>query len=120
MLVERATHPDALQTLVDELGDDWIVHGHDITGVRLAEGLTARDAVIRRDVSFLDREVVFGSNEERIRTRLGDEGWWWPSGSCRSVPSTRVGNRPSLHPAPHVPGVGPAGRGCSHRNGWRF
>ena len=55
MLVERATHPDALQTLVDELGDDWIVHGHDITGVRLAEGLTARDAVIRRDVSFLDR-----------------------------------------------------------------
>ena len=74
MLVERATHPDALQTLVDELGDDWIVHGHDITGVRLAEGLTARDAVIRRDVSFLDREVAFGSNEERIRTRLGDEG----------------------------------------------
>ena len=74
MLVERATHPDALQTLVDELDDDWIVHGHDITGVRLAEGLTARDAVIRRDVSFLDREVAFGSNEERIRTRLGDEG----------------------------------------------
>ena len=25
-------------------------------------------------MSFLDREVAFGSNEERIRTRLGDEG----------------------------------------------
>ena len=74
MLVERATHPGSLQALVDELGDDWIVHGHDVAGARLAEGLTARDTVIRRDVSFLDREVVFGSNEERIRTRLGDEG----------------------------------------------
>ena len=75
MLVERATHPDTLQALVDELGDDWIVHGHDITAVRLAEGLDCpRDAVIRRDVSFLDREVVFGSNQERIRNRLGDEG----------------------------------------------
>ena len=74
MLVERATHPDALQGLMDELGDDWIVHGHDITGVRLAEGLTARDAVIRRDATFLERDVVFGNAEERIRTRLGDEG----------------------------------------------
>ena len=36
-------------------------------GLALVEGLPA-------DVSFLDREVAFGSNEERIRTRLGDEG----------------------------------------------
>ena len=74
MLVERATHPDALQSLVDELGDDWVLHGHDITGARLAEDLTAREAVVRRDATFLEREVVFGNLEEKIRTRLGDEG----------------------------------------------
>ena len=74
MLVERATHPEALQALVDELGDAWTIHGHDITGARLAEGLTARDAVIRRDATFLEGDVVFGNVEERIRTRLGDEG----------------------------------------------
>ena len=74
MLVERATHPDALQSLVDELGYDWLLHGHDITGARLAEDLTAREAVVRRDATFLEGEVVFGNLEEKIRTRLGDEG----------------------------------------------
>ena len=74
MLVERATHPDALQALVEELGDDWALHGHDITGAGLAEDLTAREAVVRRDATFLEREVVFGNLEEKIRTRLGDEG----------------------------------------------
>ena len=74
MLVERATHPDILAELVEELGDNWKVHGLDVTGARIAEGLTARNAVIRRDLSFLERDVVFGSDEERIRTRLGDEG----------------------------------------------
>ena len=73
-LVERATHPDALRALVDELGEDWVLHGHDITGARLAEDLTAQDAVIRRDATFLEGDVVFGNLEERIRTRLGDEG----------------------------------------------
>ena len=74
LLVERSTHPEALEALADELGDDWIVHGHDVTGERLAEGLTARDAVIQRDATFLERGVVFGNAEEKIRTRLGDEG----------------------------------------------
>ena len=74
MLVERATHPQALQTLVDSMGDDWVVHANQVTGARFAEDLTAHNAVIRRDRSFLDREVAFGSAEERIRTRLGDEG----------------------------------------------
>ena len=74
MLVERATHPQALQALMDTMGEDWVAHANDVAGVTIAEGLTAGNAVIRRDCSFLDREVAFGSVEERIRTRLGDEG----------------------------------------------
>ena len=75
-LVENATHPDALEAIVEEMGDAWRVHSNSVTGGQLAEGLTAANAVIRRDKSFFtdNREVLFGSDEERIRTRLGDEG----------------------------------------------
>ena len=74
MLVERATHPQTLQVLVDAMGDDWIVHGNQADGAKIADDLTAQEAVIKRNLSFLDQGIAFGSKEERIRTRLGDEG----------------------------------------------
>ena len=76
LLVEKATHPTELEAIVQELGDDWRVHANGVAGGELADGLTAANAVIRRDKSFFNdnREVLFGSDEERIRTRLGDEG----------------------------------------------
>ena len=76
-LVERTTHPDALKAITDELGEDWQIHATQMTGETLAKNLTAKNALIRYDKSFFgddNREVVFGSDEERIRTRLGDEG----------------------------------------------
>ena len=73
-LVERATHPHVLKALVEGMGPDWSVHANEMDGVTIAEGLTARNAVVRRDCSFLAREVAFSSIEEVIRTRLGDEG----------------------------------------------
>ena len=75
-LVEGATHPTALEAIVEEMGDEWRVHANRITGGDLAEGLTAQNAVIRRDKSFFtgNHDVLFGTAEERIRTRLGDEG----------------------------------------------
>ena len=75
-LVETATHPAALAEIVEELGDGWRDHGNSVTGVELAHGLTARAAIVARDKSFYldNRHVRFGSLEERIRTRLGDEG----------------------------------------------
>ena len=75
-LVERATHPDALKAIAQELGGDWLVHANSVMGGALAEGLTARNSIIRRDKSFYhdNQDVLFGSVEERIRTRLGDEG----------------------------------------------
>jgi len=75
-LVERATHPEALAAIVEELGEDWRAHANQLEGAMLAEGLSASSAVVRRDAAFCrdNREVLFGSVEERIRTRLGDEG----------------------------------------------
>ena len=74
MLVERATHPQLLQALAEKLGQEWVEHSKQIDSLTLADGLTARNAIIRRDCSFLESEVRFRSIEEHIRTRLGDEG----------------------------------------------
>ena len=76
-LVEGATHPEEMEAIVEEMGDDWRVHANDVMGGQLGDGLTAANAVIRRDKSFFgndNRDVLFGSDEEKIRTRLGDEG----------------------------------------------
>ena len=75
-LVERATHPVPLKWVVEELGEDWLVHANKVTGDELADGLTASQAIIRRDKSFFtdNREVLFPTSlEEKIRTRLGDD-----------------------------------------------
>ena len=76
-LVERATHPATLNAITDEMGDAWQVHATRMMGGTLAKNLTARSALVHYDKSFFgedNRDVVFGSDEERIRTRLGDEG----------------------------------------------
>ena len=76
-LVERATHPEALEAITLELGDGWRAHANQVMGGELAEGLTADNVIIRRDKSFFtdNRDVLFPSgDEEKIRTRLGDEG----------------------------------------------
>ena len=74
-LVERATHPEALEGIVLELGDEWRIHANSVDGGQIADGLTAWNAIIRRDKSFFtdNRAVIFGDMEERIRTRLGDD-----------------------------------------------
>ena len=72
-LVERTTHPEPLNALTKE-HDAWIEHRNEVEGVMIADNLTAKGAIVRRDKSFLDPEVVFSDVEERIRTRLGDEG----------------------------------------------
>ena len=74
-LVERATHPDALEAIVVELGDKWREHANHVEGEGIADSLTARGAIVRLDKSFFadNRDVLFGSVEENIRTRLGDD-----------------------------------------------
>ena len=74
-LVERATHPAALERITAELGDAWQEHAISTEGGYIADVQTARSHVIRRDRSFFtgNREVCFPSDDERIRTRLGDD-----------------------------------------------
>ncbi len=72
-LVERATHPQALKAITQELGEDWQAHAQTIQGGKIGDGQTARGVTIRRSSSFLtdNRDVVFVSSDENIRTRLG-------------------------------------------------
>ena len=74
-LVEKATHPEALESIVKEMGEEWRVHANDLEGGEIAEGLTAATAIIKRDKDFLvdNHAVQFGADEVRIRTRLGDD-----------------------------------------------
>ena len=74
-LVERATHPEALESITEELGEAWRAHANSTEGGHISDRQTARGNVVRLDKSFFEdnRDVVFGSAEERIRTRLGDD-----------------------------------------------
>ena len=75
LLVERATHPDALKAITEEMGNDWKEHALNTEGGEIADKQHARGHTIRRDKSFFEdnRDVLFVSDEERIRTRLGDD-----------------------------------------------
>ena len=74
-LVERATHPEALARITEELGDAWQAHANDNTGGYIADRQTARNHILRTDRSFYEdnREVCFPGIEETVRTRLGDD-----------------------------------------------
>ena len=74
-LVERATHPEALDAITTELGEAWKDHAISTEGGHIADVQTARGHIIRRDKSFFtdNREVCFPSDDLRIRTRLGDD-----------------------------------------------
>ena len=74
-LVERATHPDVRESITQEMGEAWRAHDNNTAGGYISDRQTARSNMIRLDKSFFEdnRDVVFGSIEERIRTRLGDD-----------------------------------------------
>ena len=73
-LVEQATHPTSLAT-IEEMGEEWRDHGIKVKGGEIGDWQTARNAIIKRDKSFFtdNREVCFPSDDEQIRTRLGDD-----------------------------------------------
>ena len=75
-LVERATHPIALEAITAELGDDWRVHANNVEGELIADTMTAGGVIVRRNKTFYEdnSDVVFGDMQQQIRTRLGDEG----------------------------------------------
>ena len=73
MLVERATHPDLLCKLAEALGEAWVLHERRVSGRRAAEGGVARIQALTRNEPF-DENLVFPDLDERVRTRLGEDG----------------------------------------------
>ena len=75
-LVERATHPEALDEITRELGDEWKSHAINNAGGYIADRQQAHGNALKFDKSFLEdnRAILFPSRaEENIRTRLGDD-----------------------------------------------
>lgn len=74
MLVERTTHPDALDALTLELGnadEGWIKAGNRTEGRYMTDRQTAARARLRWDLAFDDANVLFPADGERVATRLG-------------------------------------------------
>lgn len=74
MLVERATHPEALEALARRLGPEWRRHKLSVDGKQGADRSHARRNRLDRTAKF-DHQLSFpADSEERIRTRLGEDG----------------------------------------------
>jgi CRISPR-associated endonuclease/helicase Cas3 len=74
LLVESATHHERIEALHHELGQDWQNYWNSVNGTDVANAMAAYRIGVRTDVRFNDPAVLFASDEERIRTRLGLEG----------------------------------------------
>lgn len=76
-LVERATHEEALDRMIDEMpgieGERWRSHGLGITGKALADATLGRIQTLDRSRPFMDGENRIVP-DEIVRTRLGDAG----------------------------------------------
>ena len=71
-LVEEATHPESLRRLEEELGGDWTDRSVDVEGREAAERNVARGHMLDRRKDFA--QITFPKNDERVRTRLGEDG----------------------------------------------
>lgn len=72
MLVERATHPQALTDLAQNLGGAWVEHEQKTFGLASAEARLAQEHAFTRTEAF--DELAFPDLDEKVRTRLGDDG----------------------------------------------
>ena len=72
MLVERGTHPDVLRERADMLGDPWLTHEQQTWGLAVAEAQVARGHELDREKLF--DEQRFPDLDEKVRTRLGEDG----------------------------------------------
>ncbi len=73
-LVEQSLHPEALESIVDELGGAWRLHATKVWGGEAHKRQTARYQLADRDHAFGEPESLFpgGELERRIQTRLGE------------------------------------------------
>ena len=72
MLVERGTHPHVLQERAKLLGDTWLTHEQQTWGLAAAEEQVAKRHELDRNKRF--DEQKFPDLDEKVRTRLGEDG----------------------------------------------
>ena len=72
MLVERGTHPNVLQERANVLGDIWLTHEQQTWGLAAAEEQVAKRHELDREKVF--DEQTFPDLDEKVRTRLGEDG----------------------------------------------
>ena len=72
-LVEGATHPDCTAALIAEKGEAWERYDRLNGGARAAEAMIAALVVLDRTTPF-DQHLRFPDADEKIMTRLGEEG----------------------------------------------
>ena len=73
MLVEQATHREALYALATKLGGPWVENEQQTHGFAAGERGLARGHLLDRTTPF-DDDLVFHDLDEMIRTRLGEDG----------------------------------------------
>ena len=78
-LVERATHPEVLHSLAQELGADWLAHGQSVDGETHAERVQANLNVLPFGQRFMTVDdngyeletLCFPDMEQKVSSRLG-------------------------------------------------
>jgi CRISPR-associated endonuclease/helicase Cas3 len=68
-LVEAGTHPDALRTIAEELGGDWLFHHDESFAGRTQQRMHARDCSI--DFAKPFSELRWPDGAQKLQTRLG-------------------------------------------------
>ena len=71
-LVEEATHPERVNRLIQQNGRAWAEYHGDIAGVEIARRQVARLGVLDRSARYATQR--FPTSDERILTRIGNEG----------------------------------------------
>ena len=73
LLVEQATHPQAVRVLAEHLGGRWLESEQATHGFAAAERGLARNHVLDRS-KRIDIKSGFPDLDEKVRTRLGEDG----------------------------------------------
>lgn len=68
LLVEQATHGEALDAIARDMGEAWVRFGHEVDGLHNATGTVANLHALAFDCPFGD---LFPEDEGRIGSRLG-------------------------------------------------
>jgi CRISPR-associated endonuclease/helicase Cas3 len=72
-LVERATHPKILHSLVEELGDNWVAHQQHIAGQEFAD--KQLPGLVGVDFNKPFGESGFADDLNQVKTRLGRDDY---------------------------------------------